>query len=184
MLVGNGWAFIHIPKCGGAAVRSVLSGWECVDVLPLFPRNTVSHGFHWVAKDVHPGSFTFVRHPVTWLASYWSERGKEFLHDQESVRISIQLLDRLWSPDPDLFLARVAYNLPGYVGELFDAYAAYAVSVHRLEDGIAPVLSKLLGVDHVHVQTKNAGWSPKVSDRASRLIMASEKAAIEKYGYA
>jgi len=181
MLVGDGWAFVHIPKCGGSTVRAILKGWECVEVLPMFPRNTVDHGFHWVGQNVHPGSFTFVRHPVIWLCSYWSERAKES-RKSKNIHMRIQLLDRLWTPDPSLFLTRVAINAPGYVGELFDAYTAYAVNVHRLEDGIDHVLSDILGKP-VSAPIKNTGWAPKVTERARRLVISSERAALEKYGY-
>lgn len=181
MLVGDGWAFVHIPKCGGTSVRAVLHGKEISEILPMFPWNTVSHEFHWVARKVHPGSFTFVRHPVSWLCSYWSERFREEGRFRDP-RLPGRILDQLWSDDPGNFLLKVATYAPGYVGKLFDAYTAYAVNVYKLEDGIAPVLSRVSGTA-VIVPTKNAGRELKIIKRAKLLVISKEQAMLKKYGY-
>ncbi len=176
MLVGDGWAFVHIPKCGGSSVRAVLSGTEVAEILPMASSSTVFHKFHWVASGVRAGSFTFVRHPAAWLRSYWSERSKEPRSDSRA-------LDRLWSDDPSEFLMNVARQEPGYVGRMFDAYAAHAEVVHRLEDGIDAVLSRILG-RQITAPRINRGKCPPVSNTALEAVAESEGETLARYGYA
>lgn len=179
VLVGDGWAFVHIPKCGGTTVRSILKGYEIIETLPMFPDNTVEHGFHWVGSYVYPGSFTFVRHPVDWLCSYWSERNNE-VKNNGKIQSSNVVLNRLWTPDINLFLTRVSINSPGYVSSVFSAYTAFAESVYRLEDGIDEVLSTITG-RRIVTQQKNRGDIPEINNKARRLVEVSEHKAITRY---
>lgn len=176
MLIGDGWAFVHVPKCGGTTVRRALRGREVADVLPMFPRNTVDHRFHWVMQGVASGAFGFVRHPATWLASYWSERKRE-----GAIRYD-RFLDRLWSDDVSEFVLRVALNAPGYVGEMFEAYSQYGF-LYRLEDGIAPVLKKY-APGHGPISHQNRGERSPLSQLAVDAVAKSEAATLKRWGYA
>lgn len=164
MLVGKGWAFIHIPKCGGTTIRAVLQGREVADYLPMIPDQTVDHRFHWLSHCRPRGEvFTVVRKPHRWLLSYWNMRSKE-------ERKPWRALDRLWSDDPDEFIQRVAREQPGYIGRMFHAYMPWpGIRVHRLEDG----LNWLSQYGAGKVEKKNLGHPPPISDESIAAINES-----------
>jgi len=165
MLVGKGWAFIHIPKCGGTTIRAVLQGREVADYLPMVPENTVDHRYHWLSHLRPRGDvFTVVRKPHRWLLSYWAMRSKE-------ERMDWRVLDRLWSDDPDVFIQRVAVKEPGYIGRMFQAYTPWpGIKVHRLEDG----LDWLRNYTDQPVTRRNMGHPPPISDESIAAISESE----------
>lgn len=176
MLVGRGWAFIHIPKCGGTTVRGVLEGREVSEWLPMVPRHTVSHRFHWLAHSRPPGEvFTFVRRPHRWLLSYWCMRSKE-------ERKAWRVLDALWSDDHDEFMQSVATKEPGYIGQMYDAYMPYpGIKVHTLEGRkMAGVLRTYAGREVV-IEPKNKGFPPPISDESIAAINESEAALLAKF---
>lgn len=176
MLVGNGWAFIHIPKCGGTSVRGVLKGREIKEVLPMYPEHTVDHRYHWIAKNQPPGRvFCFVRHPLDWLKSYWTMRMKEQPNKNK-------VLDQYLIGDFEVFVRRVCRFQPGYVGRMFDAYTEYATEIYKLEQGIDKVLSSILE-RRVTSFVKNKGNTPSHTKRTQIMVARSESYAIEKYGY-
>lgn len=124
MLCGNGWTFIHTPKCGGTAVRKALArlpAQERGEILPM-ERPTVAHDFHKVGPpDERPDGivFTTTRPPADWLRSYWAMRKFEGALQKDKV------LDRLWQPDLNLFAVAVCRVEPGYVTELLLSYATH-----------------------------------------------------------
>lgn len=175
MLVGDGWAFVHVPKCGGTTVRSVLREHEVSEVLPLQDEATVSHRFHWVARARPPGRvFCFVRHPAAWLRSYWCMRVTEGRRDPRKV------LDALWSSDLDAWALRVCEERPGYVGRLFEAYTACCTEVYRLELGVGPVLSSVIR-RYIRVPQLNRGRPATFAPATLAAIAHSERAAIKRY---
>ena len=121
MLVGDGWAFIHIPKCGGTTIRAHLKGREVSQVLPMQGYNTVDHTFHWVAANRPEGRiFTVTRSPVSWLRSYWGHRMRHGWRDEME-------LDKHRTNSLDEFMLRVAQHDPGYVSLLLDTYVNFYV---------------------------------------------------------
>jgi hypothetical protein len=179
MLCGDGWGFIHIPKCGGASIRDVLeSKLECEEVsevLPMAPYFTVTHKNHWVKREQHSGRvFCFVRHPIAWMRSYWAMR----LH--EGRRNRRKVLDRLWNYNFNTWVFMVTQQQPGYIGKMYDAYTAYATEIYRLEDGIEPVLTSITD-GPVEVAHRHKGKLPNCSAGAVRAIKKSEARIIRKY---
>ena len=181
MLQGNGWNFIHIPKCGGTSIRNVLRK-EChfeeiATVLPMVPENTVAHRYHWVSSMRCEGrTFCFVRHPVAWFMSYWAMRMIEKKRNERMV------LNRYWSSDFNTWARRVCQHQRGYVTRMFEAYTERASEIYRLEDGINPVLSDILG-RKIEVEHRNSGKLPHCNATTRKLIIKSEIATIRKYGY-
>jgi len=67
-IFGDKYCFVHIPKCGGKWVRKVLQD-ESLDY-----TKDVSDGHAPAPDDLPEGlvSFCFIRHPASWLASWWA----------------------------------------------------------------------------------------------------------------
>lgn len=65
--------FIHIPKCGGTAVHSVLWLMECIkDKSQVFYEPHFGHLFPSQMPEDDRVNFTFIRNPITWWHSwYW-----------------------------------------------------------------------------------------------------------------
>ena len=179
MLIGDGWAFIHVPKCGGTAIRAILEGKESSDVMPMYPRCTASHRFHWVAPKRPAGCvFMTVRHPATWLRSYWMHRMR---HGWPPNRH----LNRLGSVNFAEFVRRVCHHEPGYVSEMFDSYAdAYEdIKVCRLEDGLTEAINQVTSSRLVVPHENVAPDPPVISPQLLAMIAKSEEAALSRYGY-
>jgi hypothetical protein len=177
VLVGDGWAFVHIPKCGGTTVRSVLRGVEVSDILPMADEATVSHPCHWVSyAQQRERVFCFVRHPAHWLRSYWTMRASESRRNPKMV------LDQLWSDDMDTWILRVCHERPGYVGRLFTAYAAHCSEVYKLEDGLDSVLASITVVKK-QVVPRNYQKKIPISASAHHAVKVSERVIMQKYCY-
>jgi len=174
----GGYAFAHIPKCGGTAVRSVLPGVELASFLPMGEKCPVVSIWHWLAKKP-PGvrGFTIVRHPCEWVRSYWC--------DQSPQRVEgVRYLRRFWSDDINEFAANLCAGHPGYVSELYRAYTSHAgIRAFRLEDGLGCALKWATG-RNINVGMVNE--SPErgsMTDETRRLIMDSERWAAGRFRY-
>lgn len=172
MLVGDGWAYIHIAKCGGTTIRSVLKGHEVSDVLPLFPDHTVSHPYHWIARE-RPEGFVFctVRHPAKWLRSYWGERRAE------KVRSTGGYLDRLWSDDCNQFIRQVCLNAPGYVGRMYEAYMPWPIEAYKAEH----MMDALAKITDAKPAIRNARSLPEIDADVMARCERVESRAVKIY---
>jgi len=174
VLIGRGWAFIHIPKCGGTAIRSYLPGSEVGALMPLGKSCAIFSPLHRMpARRPARRIFTVVRHPADWIRSYW-------LNPSTQDRY----LQRYWSDDLDEFVWRLCSGRPGYVGALYQAHIAWPyIKVFRLEDGLEQALA-WVGVHVPRMQAVNKSVpGPQLSAKSRRLIAASEVGAISRFGY-
>lgn len=179
MLRGKDWSFIHIPKCGGTAVRSVLTGRESAVRMPMYPQHPAAHQFHWISRLRPAGCvFTFVRHPATWLRSYW-------MHRMAHGWLPNRYLDRLGSIHFAEFVRRVCYHEPGYVSKMFEAHtSAYEdITVARLEDDITETLFQCTGLKLVIPKINEGVNPPAISLKLLGVIAKSEAAALTRYNY-
>jgi hypothetical protein len=176
MLQGKDFAFVHIPKCGGTALRSYLKGIEIGRTLPLGSSAPIRSPWHRIPEHRPVGKiFTILRHPAAFLRSYWL--------DQSPERIGVQrFLHRFWSEDLDTFVSNVAEQQPGYVTKLYRASMPWpGVRVFRLEQGLGPVLD-YLGIEYDEIRTVNQSPdAPRVGLQARRLVEKSEAWAIRKW---
>ena len=115
--------FLHIPKTGGQWVRSVLKSLEI--------RCDEDPSYHGIPTETTVGDrvpYCFVRHPATWLRSYWGHRTREewqaFPHvaDDWPYQAMNDALDEFASPSFEEFALAVCEKRPGIVGELFANY--------------------------------------------------------------
>lgn len=168
MLVGDGWAFIHIPKCGGTSIRAARQGREVSEIWPI-DDPTFSHRFHMIARERPPGIvFTTVRRPDSWLASFWKMRQKR---KNWSPKMP---LDRLFEPDLDRYCERVVTEAPGYIDSMFRGYLSVyeAIEAFRLEDGLARFGCRT---------RKNAIDGPKPARELARAIMDASPWTMERF---
>lgn len=179
MLIGDGWAYIHIAKCGGTALRAVLNGKESSVTMPMYPRQTVSNAKHWIALERPEGRvFTVVRHPADWLRSYWA-------HRMARGWIDGMALDVFGTKSLSAFVMRVCANEPGYVSRMFAAYCdAYpGIEVFRLEDGLENVVRSVTG-KQIKIPHKNhAKTRTKLTDEALEMVLRAERSATKRFGY-
>jgi len=174
MLIGDGWAFIHIPKCGGTTVRSYLSGVEVGEIMPLGKDCAIRSPFHRMPEKRPAGKvFTVVRHPADWIRSYW-------LNCSSQTRF----LDQYMSDDLDDFARRLCAGSPGYVSALYSAHIKWKkIKVFRLEDGLDKAIEYAgVHVEHLHTMNKSMD-GPQLNKRSRRIIARCEARAIKRFLY-
>jgi hypothetical protein len=180
MLIGDGWAFAYIPKCGGTALRQVLNGFEAGRDIPMGSRAPIYSSLHAMLLRPPPRrrTFTIVRHPASWIRSFWQ--------DQTPARMGGgRYLHRYWTPDLNEFASNLCVRHPGYVGQLYDAYTSrFGMEVYHLEDGLEQAIERAIGIKtsipKVNASPEIASYNPETLD----LILQSESRCLKRYWYA
>ncbi len=180
----DGRVFLHCPKTGGTFFRRTLKRLHVeheviADTDTVDEHAGVARAIELFGKDVR--TFFFVRHPATWLQSYWCDRmangwGGDF-------RIAHDCRDE----DFNGFVAKVIVMHPGFVSALYDTY-------HR------PYKSTFYKFERLHesVQSITGGLVPNIYDNSSseqlkdravyqpkvfRAVKASEWKAMKDFDY-
>jgi hypothetical protein len=193
--------FLHIPKTGGRFVRAALSAAdiEWREVGEVEPHKLVggrglfefghtgepSRRMHAIPEMGELGdvqAFTFVRHPVSWLRSF-------FCHD--GGRAGGGYLDnrRVRHNHFNDFALDVARKDPGIVGELFSAYAVPGVAVWHLST--IGLVDALIDAGHefdpaVIEEMEPVGASeikPAVGPGVFAAVCDAEAPIIEEFGF-
>ena len=162
--------YIHIPKCGGFAVRSRLAEIEAGEV--------ISDHWHATPRIIKTSTstplITYVRHPVLWYRSLWSYR--------KSLGWGTHTNDQMWHeiiqktkhadalPWPD-WVAVIARTTPGLYGWLLDKYAHPRMEWRRLEGS---------GVTQRKHVTDN---KPAIRNKEAVTIEATERAVLYMFNY-
>lgn len=125
-------AFIHCRKTGGSWIRSVLkSHWPDAPETGegLGPSERIHATFAGVRSEVGSRkAFGFVRHPLSWLKSYWAFRQ---IRGWDSDRD----IDNLPGRDNlDMWLVQLVHERPGWVGRNYQRVLRGCTVLGRTED--------------------------------------------------
>lgn len=205
--------FLHMPKCGGTFVTNCLRAAKDDHGMPLMFR-AVPYTAHFTLAE-HPPNwvqgkfvFTFVRHPVTWYASFWAHRGRR-LNEEGRLDYEVDLerellgglswftanvgvpLWRLWTPSFDEWVRLVTNQYPGILSRMFAEFTKGCDFVGRqesLRSDLAKVIRKTGEPEDVlHVEQfppENVSPNvPVVSPKTRRWIEAAEAEAMKRWGY-
>jgi hypothetical protein len=198
-IVLPGATFLHIPKCGGTWVVQALTA------AGLEPQVVPPGGQHAIAATEGRFVFTFVRHPLTWYASFWNFRrgtaarpggsAEERLREdarQAAEPIDECLVDERGSPrDFVAFVEACVARHPGSLSQKYELYAQAAHFVGRQESLVDDLLTAL-GRAGVAFDAESIRRTRNVNEADPRFpavypaklavrLLASEAAAVERF---
>ena len=193
-LIGDRLALLHPPKTGGiwarSACRAVGLPWH------RYSRDGSPPCQH---ADVAPPpgrkTMVFVRHPVTWLKSFWMFHERTSWEQFTDSPGFIFYACYRRGEDFPRFVSRYLDRMPGAIGRMFDRYTRHADMVGKTE--LLPAdLARFVGGVHpeidteplLHMPRRNASpvaqkltvnFAPGQVDAVTRV----ESEYIERYGY-
>ena len=204
MLVLPNSIFMHIPKTGGS--------WCRIALVPLVVHKTDLHllsipnveGEPWLDSR-RQQVFCTVRHPVTWLTSYWKHRmrgekerpGGGWHHTAVSdatrkayghIMEIRDDLDRICQSDVlDDFLMNVVRNRPGWLNRFTSIWTDHCTVIMRQEDLEQDLIDTLsrFGEELVELPPPfNVADDKQVpSESVAREVIKAEAEFCEKWGY-
>jgi hypothetical protein len=191
--------FLHIPKCGGTwAVRAMSAAGVPLQVSP-------PDGPHAVAATEDRFVFTFVRHPLTWYASFWNfrwsmafQRGGSLEQElREDARRSDEpidecLVDPRGRPRPfAAFVEECIALYPGFLCAKYALYTARADFIGRQESLCRDLLAALrqagtsFDAEAVRrtprINQSNPNFLSAYPQGLARRLLAAEAAAVEEF---
>lgn len=196
--------FIHIPKCGGTAIQSLLWNIGCVtnksqtyvDDPLLF-----GHLFPSQMPDDNKVNFTFVRNPISWWQSwYWWNKTQE-LSRFNGAEKETESFDKWVEEYGQLWLGLYSLQLKRYLGEDKNFPTTNRVTLIGKCENLYADLKNILDVigeeyDADKLDNFIAGSSklPKeysntqsynrsVSSATKQLIYQTEKEVFTRFGY-
>ena len=198
-IVLPGATFLHIPKCGGTWV------FQAMSAAGLAPQVVPPDGQHAITATEGRFVFTFVRHPLTWYASFWNFRWSEAARRggpiEERLRegagqadelIDDCLVDGCGRPRPfAAFVEQCVARHPGFLSRKYDLYTARVDFVGRQESLCEDLLAALrrsgVAFDAAAVRRApkvneanprfRADYPPGLADR----LLAAESAAVDRF---
>jgi hypothetical protein len=145
-LIGDKMALLHPPKCAGLWTRSA-----CAAVgLPWARFEGCQHSDQAAPDD--RWSMVFVRHPVTWLKSFWmfhERTGWDQFTD--SPGFIFYACHRTGEPF-SAFVARYLEKMPGAIGRMFARYELNAHDIGKVET-IVDDLKFFIATIHPEIDT-------------------------------
>ena len=219
----NGAVFLHIPKTGGSFVQQALREQGLIesyladmhhdmDRMLYQERFGAGRDFlrHLVERRLRPDKvglldsyrFCFVRHPLTWLESFWrwktgNDRGWEDLGDPSDIRRWHPLwgLHGLDTSNFATFVRGVLKVRPGFVTELYSYYTKYGVSYIGQQETLIDDLVEVLKTTNANFDedrlrsyqrinssrglAEECTWDEDLREE----ILVAERAGLLLYGY-
>lgn len=180
----SGAIFLHIPKCGGTWVRNYLNETK-LTVREIEPEHINAHTIREKIDPTEDIICCFVRHPLTWYASYWQHR------QQLVTRRDGGPIDNIVDLPFTDFIEGILKDYPGYLSKFFDTYTnrcRFIGKQETLRDDLNVILSGLKikynqnylytrVLDNVTEKTAKYPYS------LAKEIMITEKAIIDRYNY-
>jgi len=151
-LIGNDMALLHPPKTGGIWARTA-----CASIGLPWMQHTGDGPKSCQHSDTPPpedrATMVFVRHPVTWLKSYWMYHQRTgWMQYTDSPGFVFYANYRCGEPFP-AFVARYLDKMPGAIGRMFDRYTRSADAVGYVES-LPKDLAMFINECHPEIDTK------------------------------
>lgn len=191
-LPDHGAAFLHIPKTGGIWVRSILHDMFRVELL----GSSHIHDYDDARRMCPDGTrfFTFVRHPLTWLQSYWCDR--QLVGWGGDLKIAHHCVSNKFS----IFAVNVETAYPGYIGDLFARYAKPDVLIGKFENlaNDLELAFKAMGASDKQIDTVRSRAGSRLNEGSNRpdlaqkcvytyavreYVLEREHNTLERFGY-
>lgn len=156
-LLLNNSVFVHVPRTGGMWLRGVVSELGLIVMETTSDRwNHCSHSELPAALQSMP-SFSFVRHPVTWITSRWRHSHKINSKAEYRFHGVHRVFDELVRPSLQDTIRRILKYRPGLVGHTFKEMTTGVTVLGRTREIPAVGISILNQLEGVQVTTDHFG---------------------------
>jgi hypothetical protein len=191
-LYNDRFAFIHVPKTGGtwatAALRATIP-----DLQEPAIEGDRRGPFLW--NEVPDGIFRFgfVRDPATWYRSHWTH--KKTHEDYATQPDAFDVAIRESSDFPD-FVQSVTARVPGHLSKLYELFLGppgaieYVGRYENLVEDLISALEKATDLDEADYEeirrlapVNTGNTTAEITPDLRELIAASERQAVERFGY-
>jgi hypothetical protein len=195
--------FIHIPKCGGTAIQSVLWRVGCIrDKSQGFTEPHFGHLYASQMPEDNRTNFAFVRNPVTWWHSwYWwnktqalsrfngqelkTESFDEWINDYGQFWLGMYttMIKRYLGEDKN-FPTTNKVELIGKVEHLFTDLKTILDEIGEQYDvqALDDIINKkiILPKNHLNSQSYERGV---IADSTKKIILQTEHEIFTRFGY-
>ncbi len=202
MLLLRRSVFLHIPKTGGDWVRAALRNAGVLQGLPRqhSPDKHLTREESIVARG-NRRPFCFVRHPLSWLESFWRYSGGttqdcrkpreyDWRTQNANGRAMLGPVCDCYDPWFDRFIEKVTTMRPGYVGWLYSQYVTPNALIGRTEKLSADLIACLHEAGEefsmVRIQAtprvnQSVAPRPTISRRLLQRVECVESQVLETY---
>jgi hypothetical protein len=195
----NRSSFIHIPKCGGSAIQSMLNRLDLITKIYKYPQN--GHLFlHQMTESASTYNFCFVRHPYTWWPSFWqwSKQDRFSLMERECSDFDTwvqeygpfwmghysKLVSRYTGDDP-VYSSNIKMNFIGKTENLFrDLRTALIRAGEEFSEKTYQDVVSSQDTDEKLIKFKNKQeYNRVISEKSKEIIYKTEKYMFDKFNY-
>lgn len=183
--------FFHIPKTGGGWVRRAIAqaGIPAVERGRCPRMGSVRHSGFEEADTRGKFTFTFVRHPLDWYASFWSFRMFTGWRTEEP-------LESCMSVEFEPFIRNVLRRFPeGYLSKFYEFYLGsppgglcFVGRTENLVEDLVKALTlagedfdeeRLRATPRINASVLRPLWSPRLREA----VLRAESGILERFGY-